>query len=55
MPVFPGNVVAYRDGSVDWITDRGSLKPPDGAWRIVQELASIGIPKTGAIGQELTI
>ena len=69
--VIPGEVVAYREGSVGWIADRGSFRLPDGAevpfrltavfhqedggWRMVQEHASIGIPNTEAIGQDFTI
>jgi len=67
--VIPGEVRAYREGPVGWIADRGSFRLPDGsdvpfrltavfrqedgAWKMVQEHASIGVSNEEVIGQEL--
>jgi hypothetical protein len=68
--VVPGEIGAYREGSVGWIADRGVFKLPDGGevpfritavfrredgeWKLIQEHASIGVGNEEAIGTELT-
>jgi hypothetical protein len=67
----PGEVQAYREGSVGWIADQPTLELPDGstvpmrltavchqedgAWKMVQFHLSIGASNEAAIGEELTI
>jgi SnoaL-like protein len=68
--VLPGEVRAYREGSVGWVADRGTFKLPDGSevpfrltavfhqedgdWKLIQQHASIGVSNEEAIGQDLT-
>jgi len=68
--VVPGNMRAYREGTVGWIADAGTFKLPDasevpfrltavfhledGAWKLVQEHASIGVSNEEAVGAELS-
>jgi hypothetical protein len=67
----PGEVVAYREGTVGWAVDRPSIQLPDGAeipvrisavyhqedaaWKLVHWHVSIGVPNEEAVGQELTV
>jgi ketosteroid isomerase-like protein len=69
MPLVPGDLEAYAEGSVGWVADRAALKLPDGnevplrvtvvfhkedgEWKLVQSHASIGVPNEEAIGEEL--
>ena len=66
----PGEVQAYREGSVGWAADRPTFRLPDGttlparltavfhredgAWKMVQSHASFGVRNEEAIGEELT-
>ncbi len=68
--VVPGDIRAYREGSIGWAADRGAFRLPDGTevpfrltavfrqedgdWKLVQEHASIGVSNEEAIGQELS-
>ncbi len=67
--VVPGELRAYREGSVGWVADRGAFRLPDGTevpvrltavfhqedgqWRVVQAHASIGMSNQEAIGIDL--
>lgn len=67
--VAPGNIRAYREGTVGWVADAGAFKLPDGsevpfrmtavfhledgAWKLVQEHASIGVSNQEAAGVDL--
>ena len=68
--VVPGEVRAYREGTVAWAADRGVFRLPDGSeipfrltaifhqedggWKLIQEHASIGVSNEEALGEELT-
>jgi ketosteroid isomerase-like protein len=68
--VIPGEARAFREGSVGWVADRGKFRLPDGsevpfrltavfhqengAWKLIQEHASVGVSNEEAVGQELT-
>jgi ketosteroid isomerase-like protein len=68
--VVPGDVRAYREGTVGWVADRGCFKlqdgsevpfrltaifhQEDGSWKLIQEHASMGVSNEEAIGQDLT-
>ena len=67
--IVPGDLLAYREGSVGWVADRGKFVLPDGAevpvrwtavfrqeggeWKLVQGHASIGVPNEEALGTDL--
>ncbi len=67
--VRPGLIRAFEEGTVGWVADRGVFLLPDGgeapfritmvfhrengAWKIVQEHASIGVRNEEAFGVEL--
>ena len=67
--VVPGDVRAYREGSIGWAADRGVFRLPDGSevpfrltavfrqedgdWKLVQAHASVGVPNEEAIGTDL--
>ncbi len=67
--VVPGDIRAYREGSIGWAADRGAFRLPDGTevpfrltavfrqedgdWKLVQEHASIGVPNEETLGVEL--
>jgi ketosteroid isomerase-like protein len=67
MPVKPGDVEAYVEGSVGWVADRGALTLPDGdelplrvtavlhreggEWRFVQSHASLGVANEDTVGE----
>ena len=67
----PGDLHAYREGSVGWAADQPTFHLPDGtalalrltavfrqeagAWRCVQWHVSVGIANEEALGQELTV
>ncbi len=69
MPLVPGDVEAYSEGSVGWVADRARLVLPDGAevpirftavfhqedgeWKLVQSHGSIGVPNEESVGQDL--
>jgi hypothetical protein len=64
-----GDIVAYEEGTVGWVADRGAFILPDGseapfrltavfhreqgAWKIVQEHASVAVGNEEVIGTEL--
>ena len=66
-----GDPVAWREGSVGWAADRGTLHLPDGtalpfrltavfhaegdAWKLVQGHTSFGVPNEEAVGKELPV
>jgi hypothetical protein len=63
--------LAYSEGSVGWIADRPRFRLPDGteipirntavfvreegAWKLVQQHISIGVPNQEVMGQDLTV
>jgi hypothetical protein len=65
----PGDIKAYREGSVGWIADQGRFRMEDGTevpfrltavfreedgdWKMVQEHASVGVPNVEVVGQDL--
>ena len=67
--VVPGEIRAYREGTVGWVADRGTFKLPDGTdvpfrltavflhengdWKLIHEHASIGVSNEEAVGVEL--
>jgi ketosteroid isomerase-like protein len=67
----PGDLQAYREGSVGWAADHPTFRLPDGTelalrltgvfrqedgeWRCVQWHASIGVGNEEAVGKELTV
>ena len=67
--VRPGSVVAYEEGTVGWVADQGAFVFPDGneanfritavfhrengAWRLVQEHASIAASNEDVLGVPL--
>ena len=67
--VRPGPVVAYEEGTVGWVADRGAFVLPDGteapfritavfhrengAWKLVQEHASVAVSNEEVIGASL--
>lgn len=69
MPLAAGDPEAYSEGSVGWVTDRPTLKMPDGnevplrftavfhreedEWRIVQSHGSLGVSNEESFGEEL--
>lgn len=64
-----GPIVAFEEGTVGWVADRGSFLLPDGdklpfrltavfhrengAWKLVQEHASVAVPNEAVLGVEL--
>jgi ketosteroid isomerase-like protein len=68
--VSPGELRAYREGSVGWAADRPAFRLPagpefalrvtvvfhqeDGAWKIVQSHASVGARNEDVVGKPLT-
>ena len=66
--LIPGDVVAYREGTVGWVADRGYFRLADGGevptrltavfhqedgdWKLVQGHASIGVSNVEALGQD---
>ncbi len=68
--VVPGELRAYREGTVGWVADQGTFKLPDGSevpfrltavfhqengdWKLIQEHASLGVSNEEALGEELT-
>ena len=69
--VVPGDIQAYREGSVGWVADRGKFVLPDGTevpvrltavfrqengeWKLVQEHASVGVPNQEVLGTDLNV
>lgn len=69
--VVPGDALAYQEGSVGWVADRGSFRlrdgdaipfrltavfrQEDGDWKLVQAHASVGVGNEEAIGQQLSV
>jgi len=69
--IVPGDLRAYREGSVGWTADHPTFHLPDGtelalratgvfhqedgAWRCVQWHVSIGVGNEEALGKELTV
>ncbi len=67
----PGDLKAYREGSVGWVADYGKFVLPDskeapfrftcvfhqedGEWKLIQGHASIGVPNTDALGTDLNV
>ena len=67
--VRPGPIAAFEEGNVGWVADRGVfllpdggempfrmtmvLRREDGAWKVVQEHASIAVGNEEALGVEL--
>jgi ketosteroid isomerase-like protein len=65
--MLPGDISAYREGSVGWVADRGKLVATDGTevpirwtavfhqeggeWKLVQGHASIGVPNDEALAK----
>ena len=70
-PITPGDVQAYREGSVGWAADRATFdfpgQPPlpfrltlvfhqeEGEWKAVQWHTSLGVANEAVIGKELTV
>lgn len=71
IPVYPGDIRAYREGSVAWAVDRPTFRLEDGtevqgrlsvvlhreqdAWKVVHLHLSFGVPNEEVLGGELTI
>jgi hypothetical protein len=69
--VAPGEILAYREGSVGWISDRPVFAMPDGKkvafrwtavfhqeagdWKMIQGHGSMGVPNFEAIGMDIKI
>jgi len=68
MPMVVGDPQAYQEGTVGWVADQPTFQLPtgaasfrmtcvfhqeDGAWKVVQAHASIGVPNEEAFGSEL--
>jgi hypothetical protein len=67
--VVHGSPIAYEEGTVGWVADRGQFVMPDGSevpfritavfhreagtWKLVQEHASVAISNEDALGMEL--
>lgn len=65
----PGDIVAFREGTVGWVADRPKflladgtetsfrwtavLKQDGGEWKMVQGHASIGVPNAEALGVDI--
>lgn len=66
----PGQLQAYREGSVGWVIDRASFQLPDGTevpfrnsavflqengeWKVVHVHASIGVRNEELFGEDVT-
>jgi hypothetical protein len=71
IPIYAGDVQAFREGSVSWAADRPTFRMGEGreiparismvmhlegdAWKIVHLHLSVGVANEDTVGQELTI
>jgi ketosteroid isomerase-like protein len=68
IPIYPGDIQAFREGSVGWVVDRPTfrfdgfevparvsavLHEEDGGWKIVHLHLSVGVSNEEALGEEL--
>jgi hypothetical protein len=69
LKVIPGNIEAFREGSVGWVADRAKFVLPDGKetpvrstavfhqeggeWKLIQAHASVGVPNEELLGAKL--
>jgi hypothetical protein len=69
--VLPGELLAYREGSVGWVADRAKFLLPDGTevpfrmtavfhqedgeWKLIQGHASFGVPNAEVLGTDLKV
>jgi ketosteroid isomerase-like protein len=65
----PGELLAYREGTVGWVADRAKFVLPDGTeapfrwtgvfhqeggeWKLIQGHASVGVPNQEALGLDI--
>jgi hypothetical protein len=71
IPIYPGDIQAFREGSVGWAVDRPTFRFDDGVevparasvvlhledegWKIVHLHLSMGVSNEAALGEELPI